>query len=136
MHKLAGAFRVSSRQLAQEVGEGISRVASEPVVPLKLCSRPADGPFGANIEAIGIKQGALIMVAQQNHAAAIANDAGTLTWVRAIAHHVTKAEDFFCGLLFDILQHRLEGLEVAVDVANNGPLHALLQLWRKVPRVS
>ena len=136
MHKLADAVGVGPRQLAEKICEWIVGVASETVVPLQLHPRPFDCPLCPNVKPVGVKQGPLVVVPQEHHFAAISDDARALTRIRTVAHHVAEAEDFFNALLLDILEHGLESLEVAVDVANDGPLHALLQPWGKFARVS
>ena len=50
-------------QFAEKVGELVSRIPRHAIVLFELRPSPTDGFFGTNIESIGIKQGALIMVA-------------------------------------------------------------------------
>jgi tRNA threonylcarbamoyladenosine biosynthesis protein TsaB len=129
VHKLACPIGVCAGQFAEEVRERVICIPRETVVSLKLRPRPTDRPLRAHVETVGVEERPLIVVAQEHHLAAVSNDRDALAWVGSIPHHITKAEDFFHALLIDILQHRLERLEVAVDVAKNGPLHARLQLW-------
>jgi hypothetical protein len=64
------------------------------------------------------------MIAEDHQPAAVANEPGTLARIRPVADDVAEAGDRIDLLLVDVGKDRLEGLEVAVDVADNRPLHA------------
>jgi hypothetical protein len=84
---------------------------------------PTDGFFGTDVKSIGIKQGALIMVAKQDQAAAVADQFHALAGIRAVADDVAEAEDRVHLLAVDIFEDSPKCLEVAMDVAEYGPLH-------------
>ena len=63
------------------------------------------------------------MVAQQADLT-LHDPVDTFAGVGAIADNVTETVDFGNLLVSDIGQHRLEALEVAVDVADEGSFHA------------
>jgi tRNA threonylcarbamoyladenosine biosynthesis protein TsaB len=94
------------------------------VVPLQLHPRPANRPFGPCIEPVRIEEGSLIVIAEEHHLAAVANELRALTGVGTVSDDVAKAVDFVDSLPLDILEHSLESLEVAVDVADDGAFHA------------
>ena len=89
----------------------------------ELLARPEDGPFGGRVEAFGVEHGSLVVIAQEDHMA-LHDDIDAFAGVWPVADDVAEAIDLFCLLLFDVLEDRLQGLEVAMDVADNG-LHAL-----------
>jgi hypothetical protein len=92
----------------------------------------------ADVEAVGIEQRPLIVVAEQHEAAAIADEPDALAGIRPVADDVAEAEDGIDPLAVDILEDHLEGLEVSVNVADDGPLHlfaTLLQTVRGCPIV-
>ncbi|MEX0713389.1 MAG: hypothetical protein WD278_13620 [Pirellulales bacterium] len=47
-----------------------------------------------------------------------------LAWVRAVSDNVAQAADLVDSLPANIRQHRLERGKVAVDIADDGSLHA------------
>src|SRR5207237_64974 len=90
----------------------------------ELRPRPEDGALGGPVEPLGVEHGALVVVAQQDHLA-LHHQVDALARVRAVADDVPEAEDLRDVVLVDVLQDRLEGLVVAVDVADDG-LHTWL----------
>ncbi len=126
-------FAAIARQFAQEVPP------PHPVCMLadgrfELFAGPEDGPFGSGIEALGIEQGSLVVVAQDADVAAH-DQVDALAGVGAIADDIAQAIDLGDPLLIDVGQNRLESLEVAVDIADDGSLHAGL-VFRNLARSS
>jgi hypothetical protein len=60
----------------------------------------------------------LIVIAQESHPAARHHQINALARIRAIANDISEAIDLFDPELFDIREHRVECLEIPVDVAN------------------
>ena len=71
------------------------------------------------VEAVGVEHGALVVVAQQHHLA-LHDEVDALAGVGAVADHVPEAIGFRDGVFLDVLEDRLEGLKVTVDVADDG----------------
>ena len=78
--------------------------------------------LGARVESFGIEQRPLVVIAQdadvQRH-----HQVDALARIGAIADDVPQAVDLLDPLTTDVGQHRLEGFEVAMDVADQGTLH-------------
>jgi len=114
---------VNPRQFADKVGEPKGGIPRDPVVLLKLGPRPADGFLSTDIEPLRIEEGPLIVVTQQHHAAAVANEFHALAGIRPVADNIPKAIDGIDPLAVDIFKHGAECLEITVDVADDSPLH-------------
>lgn len=106
---------VSARQLGQKVPP-LSRTFKRSV--FQLLPRPKDGAFGATTEAVRVKQGSVIVVAQQNQLE-IPTSIDALAWVRPVPDNVAQAEYFIYTLRFDIFHHRREGFDIAVDITDD-----------------
>ena len=63
------------------------------------------------------------MVAEDDHAAAVLDEFDALAGIWAVANHVAKADNGVDAFTVNILENGVQRLEVAVDVADNGPLH-------------
>ena len=90
----------------------------------ELGPRPADSALGTDVEPVGIEEGPLIMVAEDHQGTAIADQPGALAGIRAVTDDIAEAGDRIDLLLVDVSEHRLKRLEIAVDVADDRPLHA------------
>src|SRR5262249_24103714 len=87
------------------------------------------------IETFRIEHGALVVVAQQ-HDLAIHDEIDALPGIGAIAHNVSQAVDLLDALLFDVFQDGLQGLQIAMDIADYR-LHAVVLLaWPEGLRVN
>src|SRR4030095_4712771 len=86
-------------------------------------TRPHDGPLGGRVEPVRIEQRPLIVVAKQDQLA-VHHQVDALARGRDVPDHVPEAIHPIIDLLsLDVVQHGLEGFQVAVDIADNG-LHA------------
>jgi hypothetical protein len=56
------------------------------------------------------------MVASYHYLCQLANNVTAKVRVRPIAHDVSKAHNPVHGLAFEVLDYRLQGLQVAVDI--------------------
>jgi hypothetical protein len=92
-------------------------------VLLKLGASPADRLLGTYIESIRVEERPLIVVAQQHHAAAFADEIHALAGIRPVADHIAKAIDGVNLLPVDILEDRAERLQIAMNVTDDGPFH-------------
>src|SRR6185312_8816845 len=89
---------------------------------LELVPRPENSPFRRLVEPIRVEHGALVVIAQQNQLG-IHDQVDAFAGVRSVANHVAEAVNLGDPLRFDVGQHRLEGLQVAVNIADDR-LHA------------
>src|SRR5262245_47915268 len=76
---------------------------------LELLSRPENRPLGADIESIGVKHRALIVVAEQRHLAGFHHPIDALARIGPVADDVAEAENLVDSLGFDIFEHHLQG---------------------------
>jgi hypothetical protein len=63
------------------------------------------------------------VVAENHDLAFLPYELDALAGIRPVADDVAQTIDGIDLLPFDILEHGLERLEVAVDIADDGPLH-------------
>ena len=75
-------------------------------------------PYGRWIEPFGVKHRPLVVIAQQADFA-LRDQIHALAGIRPIAHDISETVDVLDGLLRDVLEDRLEGLEVAMDIADD-----------------
>ena len=129
VHVQEAVLAAVARQLAQEVPPlgVVGRIAAR---ALQLVAGPEDRPLGPGVETLGIEQRALIVIAQQADVAAH-HQIDALARIRAVADDVAQAIHLGDALLLDIRQNRLEGFEVAVDIADQCALHAGLDSRQK-----
>ncbi len=83
----------------------------------QLGPRPEDGPLGLGIEAVRIEHGSLIVIAEQDDLA-FHGQIDAFARIGPVADDVAEAINLGDILRCNVLEHRLEGLEVAVDVAD------------------
>ena len=123
------AFGSRARQLAEEIPAliGLSWIAAS---VLKLISRPIDGLQSNRVEAVGVKQRRLIVIAQDRQLAATNDRVEALARIRAIADNVAQAVDLGDPPLADVVQHRSQRGIVAMDVADEGSLHEAMPCYR------
>ena len=86
--------------------------------------------LGAGIKSLGIEQSPLVVVAQQANPAVLDDQIETLEGIRSVADNIAQAEDIVDALRANIGKHRLERLQVAVNVANNGPFQVAAGLGK------
>ena len=75
------------------------------------------------VESFRIEQGPLVVIAQQADLA-LHDHVDALAGIGAVADQVAEAVDLGDSLAADVGKHGLEGLEVAVDIADEGSFHA------------
>ncbi len=124
MHEQQAVLAAAARQLAQELPapQPIGRAAWS---GFQLLPRPKDRPLGAGVESLGIEQRPLIVIAQQAEVE-LHHLIDAFQRIRPVADDVAEAVDLRDPLLPNVGQHRLESLQVAVDIADEGSLHAWL----------
>src|SRR5262245_36022577 len=126
MDEEVAVLAMAARSLGQELPAffaGLAALGGR----LELGSCPEDGSFRGAVEAFGVEQRSLIVVAQQDHLAAH-HLVDALARVGAVAHDIPQAIDLGDRVLVDVTQHGLECFEITVDVADDG-LHAWLSLY-------
>ncbi len=100
-----------------------------------LGSCPKNRLFGRDVEPFGIEQGTAIVVAQDAKLE-FRNTIEALTRCGAVADHVAQADNSIDILIRNIRQHRFEGGEVSMDIAENrGSCHELRR-WRRETSVT
>ena len=115
-------FSNVARQLAEEIPSLLPFRSGADAI-LQLGASPENGPLRAGVEAFGIKQGALIVIAQQANLA-LHDQVDAFAGVGTIAHQVAKAVNLGNSLTADVGEDGPEGFEVAMDVADKGSFHA------------
>ena len=125
VHKVA--LHMVAGQLPEEVAQQVRRVPRQPVVQFDLAAGPADRPLRAGVEPVRIKERALVVIAQDHDTAPVPHELDALAGIWPVAHHVAQTDHVVHSLPVDIGEDGLEGLEVAVDVADDGPLHVRFQ---------
>jgi hypothetical protein len=123
MHVQHISFDMAPLEFPQEVEQVVVRPPQPQIVLLELLPGPADGTLGTAVEAIRVEQGTLVVIPQQDHAAPLPDEGQAFTRIWTIAHDITQAVDRVDLLAIDIGQHRLEGLEVSVDVTDDRAIH-------------
>ena len=89
---------------------------------LELATSPEDRLLGAAAEAFGIEDGPQIVIAE-DHGVELHGAVDAFAGVRPVANDVSQAVDLFDAARLRIGQHRLEGFEVAMNVADDGTFH-------------
>ena len=107
-------------QAAEEVPPRVDGVAVSRGV-LELVAGPEDGPFGPAVKTFRVEQRGLVVVAQQAELAVLDNEVQALAGVRPVADDVAEADDLVDALIANVGEHRLERLEIPVNVADNCP---------------
>ena len=101
-----------------ELGIGQQSQSAGGVAGFEHLARPEDGAFGAGVEALGIEQRALVVIAEQAGLARH-HEIDALARVWAVTDDVAEAVNLLDSLLFDVREDSLKGLEVGVDIADN-----------------
>lgn len=120
MNKEVFVVLVHPGQLAEEIPSPIDGQLGSGV---ELVSRPVDSPQSHRIEAVGIDQCRLVMVAEDGQGGLADHQFEALVRVGAIADDIPKADDIIDTLSRNILKHGLEGFQIAVDVADQSLPH-------------
>ncbi len=77
----------------------------------QLLARPEDGALGRRVESFRIEHGPLVVVAEQDHLA-LHHQIDALARIGAVADDVAETVDLGDRLLLDVLEDRLQGLEL------------------------
>ena len=125
MHKQQVSLGMHTREFTEEVAELVGGIPRHSIVLFELGTSPANRLLSTDVESVWIEEGPLIVVAQQHQAAPVADEFHALAGIGAVANHVTQTGDGVDLLLVDILEYGTESLEIAVDVADDGPLHEI-----------
>jgi hypothetical protein len=115
---------VIAGQLTQKVRQRVGSVSRQAVVLFELSPCPTDRPLGADVESVRVEESPLVVVAEDHDLAFLPHELDALAGIRPVADDVAQTIDGIDLLPFDILEHGLERLEVAVDIADDGPLHS------------
>ena len=120
---------VAARQLAQKVPAAgvVLRIA---LGAFQLLPGPKNGAFGSGIEPFGIEQRTLVVIAQEAHLA-LHGQIDALARIGTVADNIAQAEDLGDPLGTNVGQHSLKCFEVAVNVADEGSLHAPRLYWKR-----
>ncbi len=86
---------------------------------------PENGPLRPGVEAFGVEQRSLIVIAQQRHLA-IHHTINALARIRTVPDNVAEAIDRIAILLFDVREDGFQPFQVAVNVANDRSFQRLL----------
>ena len=89
-------------------------------------ARPIDRLQRHRIETVRVKQGRLIVVAQNRDLTRIHDPVQALARIGTVADDVAQAVDLRHALLANVLQDHLQGFDVRVNITDEGPLHDLL----------
>ena len=92
---------------------------------LELLSGPENRLFGSGAEAFGIDQGTIVVIAE-NARVHFHDAVQAFAGVGAVTDHITQADDAIALLILDIRENRLEGFEVAMNVAYDCRTHVVL----------
>lgn len=107
---------VGAGQFCQEIPPGFSTWNGR---VFELLPSPKDGPFSAATESFGIKQCAVVVIPQQ-HQIEFSARVDALAWVRAVSNDISQAKNFVDAVRLDIVKHRSEGFDVAVNITDDG----------------
>ena len=95
---------------------------------LQLVAGPIDGPQGDRVEAVGIEQRRLVVVAEDRHLALGDHLVQALARIGPVADNVAQAVDLADALRADVVEHDPERFQIGVNVADQGTLHAATSL--------
>jgi hypothetical protein len=87
---------------------------------VELSPRPVDRRLGCRVEVGGLAEDGVLVVAQQGEGAAVHDEVEAVAGVGTVADHVPQAVDGFDGVAVDIVQDGPQGLQVGVDVTEDG----------------
>lgn len=122
---------MDARQRAEKIPTDVDLVATIAGI-FQLVACPENGSFCSRIKTFWIEHRPLVVIAQQANLAMFNNMVQTLTRVRSVTDNIPQAEHFVDALQCDMLLHRLERLEIAVDVADNCALHRNTDLTAEI----
>ena len=95
---------------------------------LELLAGPIDGPQGDRVEAVGIEQRRLVVVAQDGHLGLGDHLVQALARIGPVADNIAQAIDLADALGADVVEHDPERFQIGMDVADQGTLHAATSL--------
>ncbi len=115
---------VGSWQFPQEVPTCVNLISR--ANRIQLVTGPIDRLQGYWIEALGIKERGLIMVAKNRQRTTSHHGIKALARVRSVSNNIPQAPNVLDTLLTDIFQNGSQRFQVAMNVANQRELHAIL----------
>lgn len=83
---------------------------------LDLLTGPKNGAFGRCAEPFWIVDRSIIVVPYDAYGH-LHDEVQTLSWVGTVPDDIAQADDSVDFLRFNVLEHRLEGFEIAMDIA-------------------
>ena len=116
------AFVMSTGKLSQKVPPPVS-LLDVAVVFFKLLSRPKDRFHRDRVEALGVEDCGLIVIAQNRQLAIFDDRVEALDWVGAITNDISEAENLVNFKVSNGFHDRRECFKVSMDVADDCPLH-------------
>ncbi len=90
------------------------------VACFQLLSCPENGPFRSGVESFRIEQGCLVVISKNGDFSVVDHQINTFPRIGAVPDDITQTVDLFDPLRPNILQDRLQGFQVSMDVADNG----------------
>src|SRR5262245_18143837 len=123
MNEQEVAIGVCAVELAQEVPSLVD-FGDGPGTLLQAFAGPINGAQGDGIEAFGIKQRGLIVVAKDGYLATTNHVIETFARIGSVSDDITQAKDLSNPLALNIRQDDAKGLVVGVNVTYKGTLHA------------
>ncbi len=80
---------------------------------------PEDCPFGSGIETFRIEESRLIVVAKNCDFTATHHQIDAFPRIRSVTDNIPQTVDLLNPLLVDIGQHRFQGFQIAMDIADD-----------------
>ncbi len=123
VHEDAVAILVASGTLPQELPTARPVIGARRVV-FELGTGPENCSFGTRIEAFGVEKGALVVISQKANVR-LHHFVDALARVWTVANDIPQTVNLGCPLSADIIQNRAQGLNIAVNVANQRSFQGL-----------
>ena len=122
-HRVARARVEEPDALA--LAPGLQRLEERTRLRLEVLGRPgvADGRVGREDLEVEAAEGGEVVVSYQAHVRPLRHEGAAAVRARAVADEVAQAPELVGRVPVDRLEHRLEGMEVPVDVGDNGGAH-------------
>ena len=124
MNEGEGAFAEGPRQLAEEP-PALGHLLGITIGHFELIAGPKDGPLGAAGKAFRVIEGALVVVAEDRLVEA-ENAVDAFPRVRTVADNIAQAVNTIDAFAGDVRQDGLKGLQIGVDIADDGAFHRMM----------
>lgn len=115
-------FGVGAGEFAEEIPASVDLAwaAGAFVEPV---AGPVNRPQRDRVEPFGVEQCRLVVVAEDRPFRPLDHQIEAFAGVGAVADDIAQADDFFDPFAVDVLQDRLQRLEVAVNITDDGSFH-------------